>query len=133
MGVQYIVVTNVINILLRGTAMFDICEYIQVRNHLHAMYVVNSFEFRLFSVAMFVRCTNASRIMHAISVDDGLQIVMHGMITGEHTLGNVRVFVICAARHSKQKPPYLFTASFIQMFFHIHALSAISGSVDASS
>jgi len=113
--------------------MFDICAYIQVKNHLHAMYVVNSFEFRLFSVAMFVRCMIASRIMHAISVDDDLQIVMQGMITGEHILENAHVFVICVARHSKQKPLYLFTVSFIQMFFHIHALSVISGSVDASS
>jgi hypothetical protein len=113
--------------------MFDICAYIQVRNHLLAMYVVNSFEFRLFSVAMFARCMIASRIMHAISVDDDLQIVMHGMITGEHILENVRVFVIFAARHSKQKPLYLFTASFIQTFFHIHAVSVISGCIDASS
>lgn len=133
MGVQYIIVTSVINILLRGIAMFDICAYIQVRNHLHAMYVVNSFEFRLFSVAMFARCMIASRIMHVIFVDDDLQIVTHGMITGEHILENVRVFVICVARHSKQKPLYLFTASFIQMFFHIPALSVISGSADASS
>jgi hypothetical protein len=97
------------------------------------MCAVNSFEFRLFSVAMCVRCMTALRIMHVISVGDALQIVMRGMITGEHTLENVHVFVIFVARHSKQKPLYLFIASFIQTFFHIHVLSVISGSVDASS
>jgi hypothetical protein len=97
------------------------------------MYVVNSFEFRLFSAVIFVRCMIVSRIMLVTSVAGDLQIVMHEMITGEYILENVHVFVISVGKHLKQKPPCLCTANFIQMFFHIHVLSVINGSVGVSS